>query len=336
MGLESGRLTLTTVYSIVKGMSLNNQSRKYGSGITCGLLVAGLSLCLSLAGCGGSEGGDPDSDGRPLVVATTTVLDDLARTLGGDRVRVIGLMKPGQDPHVYDALPRDAQSIAKADLVVANGLNLEATLHDIIENNAKGKIIYAAEQDGIVTLGSEDYAGAPDPHCWMDIAMFKLYAQKVRDGLIEIDPDHAAEYEQRTADYLAELDELQAWVVERFAEVPEAQRVILTSHDAFNYFGAANSIEVHGVIGISTEQAPRPQDIAALQQLVKDRNVKALFIESSVTPTLNAMVQKVADETGSIVGGTLYSDSLGRPGSGADTYIGMIRHNVNTVVEALK
>lgn len=271
-----------------------------------------------------------------MVVATTTMLDDLARTLGGDHVQVLGLMKPGQDPHVYDVLPRDAQSIAKADLIVANGLNLEATLHDVIENNAKGEVVYVAEQDGIEPLGSSTYAGAPDPHCWMDIGLFKLYAEAVRDGLIKIDPEHAADYEQRTADYLAQLDELDTWVRERFAEVAEEQRVIVTSHDAFNYFGEAYGVEVHGVIGISTEQAPRPQDIAALQQLVKDRNVKALFIESSVTPTLNAVVKKVAEQTGSNVGGTLYSDSLGRPGSGAETYVGMIRHNVNTVVEALK
>jgi len=319
-------------------MSLINQSIvapfvRYCLG---GLLM--LALVFGVAGCGGADEDTADAtdEGRPTVVATTTMLDDLARTLGGDRVRVVGLMKPGQDPHVYDVLPRDAQAIAAADLIVANGLNLEATLHDVIENNARGQIIYAAEQDGIQTLGSEDYAGAPDPHCWMDISMFKLYAEQVCAGLVEIDPDHAAGYEKRTAVFLAELDELQTWVSERFEEVPKEQRVILTSHDAFNYFGTANDIEVHGVIGISTEQAPRPQDITALQELVQSRNVKALFIESSVTPTLNAMVQKVAEQTGSTVGGTLYSDSLGRPGSGADTYIGMMKHNVNTVVDALK
>ncbi len=270
------------------------------------------------------------------MVTTTTMLDDLVRTLGGDRVHVVGIMKPGQDPHRYDVLPRDAQDIAGADLVVANGLNLEATLHDVIENNAKGLVIYVAEQDGIEPLGSATYAGAPDPHCWMDVQLYKLYAQAVRDSLVKIDPDHAAEYERRTADYLAELDELDAWVRKRFSEVPQSQRVIVTSHDAFNYFGQAYGVEVHGVIGISTEQAPRPQDIASLEQLVEARSVKALFIESSVTPTLNAVVEKVAQQTGASVGGTLYSDSLGRPGSGADTYVGMIRHNVNTVVEALK
>ncbi|MEM1027755.1 MAG: zinc ABC transporter substrate-binding protein [Planctomycetota bacterium] len=320
-------------------MTFYHQKQTLFSRLSLGSLAFLLAFGLITGGCGNAD--DPAdapeaSESKPTVVATTTMLDDLVRTLGGDRIDVVGLMKPGQDPHQYDVLPRDAQTIAEADLVVANGLNLEATLHDVIENNAKGKIVYAAEQDGIETLGSEDYEGAPDPHCWMDVSMWKLYVAAVRDGLIEIDPDGRAEYEANAEANLIELDELQEWISERFAEVPETQRVIITSHDAFNYFGAANSIEVHGVIGISTEQAPRPQDLAVLENLVRDRNVKALFIESSVSPALNAMVEKVAEQTGTNVGGTLYSDSLGQPGSGADTYIGMMKHNVSTVVEALK
>ena len=320
-------------------MTFYHQKQALFSRLTLVSLALLLAFGLIVGGCGNAD--DPSDapefdESKPTIVATTTMLNDLARTLGGDRIDVVGLMKPGQDPHVYDVLPRDAQAITEADLVVANGLNLEATLKDVIENNAKGKIVYAAERDGIETLGSEDYEGAPDPHCWMDVSMWKLYVAAVRDGLIEIDPEGQAEYEANAEAYLAELDELQAWISERFAEVPQTQRVIITSHDAFNYFGAANNIEVHGVIGISTEQAPRPQDLAVLKNLVRDRNVKALFIETSVSPALNAMVEKVAEQTGSNVGGTLYSDSLGQPGSGADTYITMMKHNVNTVVEALK
>lgn len=300
--------------------------------------LAGLLLSLSLVGCGGEQAEETGAaeGGKLSVVTTTTMLDDLARTLAGDNVEVVGLMRPGQDPHVYEVLPRDAQAIAAADLIIANGLNLEATLHGVIEGNAKGEVVYAAEHEAIETLGSEDYEGAPDPHCWMDISLWKHYVSAVRDGLIAIDPDHQADYEARTTAYLAELDELQTWITARFAEVPESQRVIVTSHDAFNYFGASNKIEVHGVIGISTEQAPRPQDIAALEAMVKERNVQALFIESSTSPTLNSIVEKVAEQTGAKVGGTLYSDSLGMPGSGADTYITMMKHNVNTVVDALK
>lgn len=290
-------------------------------------------LCISA--CSGETSNKDDAD-LPSVVTTTTMLEDLARVIGGKHIHVRGIMKPGQDPHVYDALPRDAQAIAKADLVIANGLNLEATLHDIIENNAKGSIIYVAEQQAIEPLGSATYKGAPDPHCWMDVTLFKRYAEAVRDALIEIDPEHEKAYRSSAEAYLAELDELNAWVLERFEAVPEAQRVIVTSHDAFNYFGKAYNVQVHGVIGISTEQSPRPQDIARLEQLIRDRNVKALFVESSVNPTLNAQVEKIATQTGTRIGGKLYSDSLGRPGSGADTYLTMFRHNVDTVVDALK
>lgn len=297
------------------------------------VFVVFCAAVLALPGCGG---GAEAADERPKVVTTTTMLDDLTRTLAGDHAVVTGLMKTGQDPHIYDVLPRDAQAIARADLVIANGLNLEATLHDVIENNAGGRVIYAAEHEMITPLESTTYAGAPDPHCWMDIKLFMRYTHAVRDALIEVDPEHKDDYTARAETYLKELEELDAWVRAQFDTVPEGQRVIVTSHDAFNYFGAAYGVEVHGVIGISTEQAPRPQDIANLENLVKERGVKALFFETSVTPTLNDIVQKVADSSGASVGGTLYSDSLGEPGSDAGTYLGMIRHNVTTVVEALK
>ncbi|MEM1108633.1 MAG: metal ABC transporter substrate-binding protein [Planctomycetota bacterium] len=322
------------IFQLQKRLSLQNGVRRFG--------LALLASAALITGCGdgsgdAANGAEGDSGkGLPSVVTTTTMIDDLVRTLGGDHIEVVSIMKPGQDPHVYDVLPRDAQAIADADLIVANGLNLEATLHQVIEANTNGKIVYAAEHEAIETLGSEDYEGAPDPHCWMDVSLWKHYTAAVRDGLIAVDPDNKADYEANATAYLAELDKLQAFIIESFAEVPEEQRVIVTSHDAFNYFGAANKIEVHGVIGISTEQAPRPQDIAALANMIKDRGVKALFIETSVTPTLNAIVEKVAEETGTKIGGTLYSDSLGRPGSGADTYITMMKHNVTTVVEALK
>lgn len=296
-----------------------------------------LGLALGLSGCGG--GADDDAaGGEPglSVVTTTTMLQDLTSHLVGDHGRVVGLMKPGQDPHVYDVLPRDAQAIAGADLVVANGLNLEATLDDVIANNARGRVVYVADRPEIEPLGSETYAVAPDPHCWMDVSLYMVYTRAVRDALVAVDPANEADYVARAQAYLAELEELDRWVREQFAAVPEAQRVIVTSHDAFNYFGEAYGVDVHGVIGISTEQAPRPQDVAALEALVRDRGVRALFVETSTAPTLNDLVRKIAERTGVSVGGTLYSDSLGGPGSGAETYVEMMRHNVSTVVEALR
>lgn len=276
--------------------------------------------------------------GRPKVVCTTTMITDLARTLGGTEAEVIGIMRAGEDPHIYEVRPRDAQTLAAADLILSNGLHLEATLAHVIGNNAKkgATIINLAETPKITPLESEATRGAPDPHCWFNVEYFKIYAERTRDALVAVDPANAEKYRERADKYLKELDELHGWVKEQISTVPRERRVMVTSHDAFQYFGRTYFIDVFGVIGISTEQQPKPGDIARLESLVRERGVKALFIETSVSQTLNDLVKKVADLSGAKVGGTLYSDSLGEPGTPAGTYAGMIRHNTMTIVDALK
>ena len=297
-----------------------------------GLLLTSLFI---LAGCGNPDAsGD---DGRSTVVATTTMIEDLANVIGGEEVNVIGIMRTGEDPHVYEVKPKHATAIKGADLVLYNGLHLEATLDTIVKEQASGVVVALAEQDGIdPIIGKEGLEVAADPHCWMDISLYKLYATRARDALIEVAPEHADLFESRTASYLNELDELEAWVVEQFNTVPVQQRVIVTGHDAFAYFGKAYGIEVHGLIGISTEQEPKPQDIEALKQLIREKGIKAIFPESSLGGSLKALIEKVAKDTGASVGEELHSDSLGEPGTDAATYIGMIRHNTSTMVEALK
>lgn len=297
-----------------------------------GLLLTSLFI---LAGCGNPDAsGD---DGRSTVVATTTMIEDLANVIGGEEVNVIGIMRTGEDPHVYEVKPKHATAIKEADLVLYNGLHLEATLDTIVKEQASGVVVALAEQDGIdPIIGKEGLEVAADPHCWMDISLYKLYATRARDALVEVAPEHADLFESRTASYLNELDELEAWVVEQFNTVPVQQRVIVTGHDAFAYFGKAYGIEVHGLIGISTEQEPKPQDIEALKQLIREKGIKAIFPESSLGGSLKALIEKVAKDTGASVGEELHSDSLGEPGTDAATYIGMIRHNTSTMVEALK
>jgi len=299
----------------------------------CALFACALVGTVLLAGCDGGA----DADDRPTVVATTTMIEDLAHVIGGDEVNVIGIMKTGEDPHLYDVKPKDATTIRKADLVLMNGLHLEATLASVIEGQASGKIVALAEQEGIKPLtGGDGFEVAPDPHCWMDVGNFKLYAAKTRDALIEVVPEHAELFTRRTEAYLKELDELEAWVVEQFATVPKRQRVIVTGHDAFAYFGKAYGIEVHGLIGISTQQEPKPQDIEDLKALIRQNQIRALFPESSISGSLKQLIRKVAHDTGAMVGDELHSDSLGEPGSDASTYIGMIRHNTTTMVKALR
>jgi manganese/zinc/iron transport system substrate-binding protein len=315
-------------------MTLTNQNIFGFASVLPALLLGAL---VSLSGCGGDADGATDAGQQPVrVVATTTVIEDLARQLAGDDAEVIGIMKTGEDPHVYDVRPNDAVTISNADLILTNGFHLEATLGGVIEQAARGTVVHLAETADLDPLGSEVYQGAPDPHVWMDVEMFRRVAEAARDALIEADPEHAEGYRQRAEDYLAELDELQSWVQQQWDPVPEDQRVVVTSHDAFNYYAAAYGVTVHGVIGISTDAQPQASDIEALRNMIKDRGVRALFVETSVAPTLNQIVRNLAQDTGVAIGGSLYSDSLGPDDSPGGTYVGMIRHNTTTMVEALK
>jgi len=302
------------------------------------LLLSGSAL---LVGCG--DGGQADAAGRDAnggkrlrVVCTTTMIADLAHQIAGDHAEIIGIMKVGEDPHVYDVRPRDAMTISEADLVLMNGLHLESTLGDVIAQHAQGPVVALAESPAIKPRGLlNNGTGAPDPHCWFNVEYFKVYAERTRDALVAADPAHADEYERHAAAYLAELDSLHQWVASELQRIPAEQRVIVTSHDAFAYYGECYGVEVHAVIGISTEEQARAGHVRELEQLVSHRGVKALFIETSVQATLNDLVRKVAENTGAAIGGTLYSDSLGPPDSEAGTYIGMVRHNTRTIVEAL-
>ena len=296
---------------------------------------AGVALvcALALTGCGGS--GEAASDERPTVVATTTMIADAARVIAGDDINIVGLMRDGEDPHTFKVTPQHGNAIADADLVLANGLHLESTLDKIIQNKAK-KAVYLAERGDIEPIADEGADGAPDPHCWMDVMIFRSYVEGIVRALVNLDPENKTAYHQRGSDYIGELTELDAWVREQFEQVPAERRVIITSHDAFNYFGRAYGIEVHGIVGISTDQQATARDITRLEQMIRDKGIRAVFYETSVTNTLNNMIKQIADETGIKVGGELYSDSLGKQGTEAGTYIGMIRHNTTTMVEALK
>ena len=314
-------------------MTLTNQNlRRSRFGIALGLI---LCVLLAVTGCDGADEGVAEAD-RLQIVATTTMIEDLARRIAGEDADVIGLMKVGEDPHVYDVRPNDAVTISKADLVLANGFHLEATLDRVIKQSAKGDVLRLAEAANIVPIGSTVYEGAPDPHCWMDVQLFRRYAEVLRDRLISLDAEHEAGYGQRAAEFLTDLDELEAWIRDQWQQIPEDQRVVVTSHDAFNYYAAAYGVEMHGVIGISTDAQPKAADVEALRQMIEERAVRAMFVETSVAPTLNQIVENIAEATGATLGGSLFSDSLGGPESAGSTYLDMMRHNTQTMVEALK
>ncbi|MEO0475626.1 MAG: zinc ABC transporter substrate-binding protein [Planctomycetota bacterium] len=291
-----------------------------------------------MPGCGnaGEASGLFEEDERPKVLALTTMIADAASIVAGDDAQVVGLMRAGEDPHTYEINPRDAVAVAEADLVLGNGHHLESTLKNIVTNQAADSHVYLAESSSITPLSDEGAEGAPDPHCWMDAKLFKVYVEGIRNALVELDPDNAEGYKARADTYLKELDELDVWVREQFEAVPKEQRVIITGHDAFNYYGAAYGVEMHGLIGLSTEEQPTAADVTRLENMIRDKGIKAIFYETSVSQTLNNLVKQMADQTGIVVGGELYSDSLGEQGTDAGTYIGMMRHNTTTMVEALK
>lgn len=291
-----------------------------------GLLVLAF-LTSAVLGC------KPPKEERETrrVIATTTMIADLAREIGGDRIEVTSIMEPGGDPHTYQPVPSDSKAVARSELVLINGLMLEGWIEDLVRN-AGGDQPVVAVSDGVETLDDPAYEGNPDPHIWFSVPRWKQAAINVRDALIEIDPEGAEGYRERTAAYLEELDALDDWVRSEIGRLPEARRHLVTSHDAFQYFGEEYGVEVMAVQGISTTSEASAAELRDVVDHVREHDIPAIFVESSVNPKL---IEQVERETGVEIGGTLHSDSLGPWDGPAGTYVGMVRSNVSTFVEAL-
>lgn len=294
------------------------------------LTLALVLVVSSLAGCKPASG-DADGDGKKRVVATTTMIEDLAREIGGPDVHVTGIMKPGGDPHLYQPTPADARAVAQADLVLTNGLKLEGWIDDLVRN-AGGDATVRVLSEGVSPLKDPAKTNYPDPHFWHDVGLWRTAATNTRDALVELDPANAEAYRQRATAYVARLDKLDGWVKERVATLPKERRTLVTSHDAFQYFGKAYGFEVVAIQGLSTQTEAGAQDLARVVETVRKHNVPAIFVETSVNPKL---IEQVSRETEAKVGGTLHSDSLGARDGKAGTYEGMIRANVDQVVDAL-
>jgi manganese/zinc/iron transport system substrate-binding protein len=291
-----------------------------------------------VAGCGPDASTSRPIAERPVrVVATTSMVADLAREVGGDRVEVVGLMGPGVDPHLYNASEGDVGRMAAADLILYNGLHLEGKMVDVLDRMEGRAAAVTAGIDRSRLVAPPEYEGNYDPHVWMDVSMWKEAAGTIADRLAALDSAHAEGYRQRAAAYRAELDSLDGWVRAEVDRVPPAQRVLVTAHDAFGYFGRAYGFDVRGLQGISTAAEAGTADVQRLARFVAEREIPALFIESSVSPRSIEAVRAAVRAQGHEVeiGGNLFSDALGGTGSGAETYEGMIRHNVGTIVGAL-
>lgn len=249
-------------------------------------------------------------------------------------------MGPGVDPHLYRASEGDVTRMSEADIVFYNGLHLEGRMVEIFERMAAQgarTTAVASSIDSTKLMSPAAFEGAHDPHVWMDVAMWSETVASVVEALSELDPQHAEEYEARAEAYRQRLASLDQYVREQVQRIPEPQRVLVTAHDAFNYFGRAYGVEVRGLQGISTVAEAGTADVQELARFVADRRIPALFVETSVSPRSIEAVRAAVQARGFnvSVGGNLYSDALGGEGSGADTYEGMIRHNVDALVTAL-
>ncbi len=277
---------------------------------------------------------------KPLkVVATVSMLADAVRAIGGDRVEVTSLLGEGVDPHTYRPTRADIARLSGADLIVANGLHLEAQLEQTLKSLAASRsVLFAAEripQDRL--LADEDYKDRKDPHVWMDPKLWSVVIETVRDALIARDPAGKPAFEAGAKAYLAEMQRLDDYSRRVLASVPESSRVLVTAHDAFRYFGRAYGFEVEGIQGLSTESEAGLKRIEELVSLLVAKKIRAVFVESSVPErNVRALVEGARARGHQIaVGGELYSDALGAPGSYEGTLIGMLDHNVTTISRAL-
>jgi manganese/zinc/iron transport system substrate-binding protein len=275
------------------------------------------------------------------IVATTGMIADAAQVVGGPKVEVAGLMGPGVDPHLYKASAGDVALLSKADLIFYNGLHLEGKMSEIFEQMNKRGIDTVAVTDGIdrsMLLTPPEFKGNYDPHVWFDVSLWMKVVGTIRDNLIQKDPENADLYRANTERYLADLSELNQYVKTTTRTLPEDKMVLITAHDAFNYFGKGYGYEVRGLQGISTESEAGTADVQELAAFIVERKIPAVFVESSVPPKYIEAVQAAARAKGFNVevGGELFSDAMGNPGTPEENYIGMVRHNINTIVNALR
>jgi zinc/manganese transport system substrate-binding protein len=274
---------------------------------------------------------------KPKVVATFSILADLAKNVGGDRVEVSSLVGPDGDAHVYAPTPADGRRLADAALVVANGLKLEGWMGRLIRSSGtKARIVEAAK--GVLPIKAEehghDHGGHAEvnPHAWQSVANAKIYVANIRDGLIAADPAGKASYEANAAAYLARLDELDAEIRAAVGRIPRDRRKIITSHDAFGYFQKAYGIAFVAPQGVSTEAEASAKDVGRIIQQIRRERIPAVFLETITDPRL---AERIAKESGAKVGGRLYSDALSAPDGPAGTYIDMMRHNIRALGAAL-
>jgi zinc/manganese transport system substrate-binding protein len=269
---------------------------------------------------------------HPKIVASFSVLGDMIHEIAGDRAQVTTLVGPNGDAHVFEPSPADAQRLAEADLVIVNGLGLEPWMDRLIRSTGyKGAVAVASE--GVVSRTmSEEGATVTDPHAWQDLRNGQIYVRNIAAALAKVDPGNAKTYEANAMRYANQLAELDKWVRTQIDMVPQSKRKVITSHDAFGYFGAAYGVEFLAPVGISTEAEPTARQLAGLIDQIKREHINTLFIENITDPRL---VETIGRESGAQMGGELFSDALSDPSGPAPNYVSMFKNNVPKLVDGM-
>lgn len=298
------------------------------------VLMAGFALTLLGAGVTRAEAQEPLG-----IIATTGMIADAARQVGGDLVEVKALMGPGVDPHAYRQTRSDIVAMTRAGLVLWHGLYLEAQMQDFLSELSEKRAVVAVADavPGDRLRGHDNYADKFDPHVWMDPQLWPFVVRRIQDVLTELRPDQAATFATNADAHVADLARLHDYAAEAMVSIPDSARVLLTAHDAFGYFGAAYDIEVLGIQGISTESEAGLNRIGAMVDMLVDRQIGAVFVESSVSDrNMRALIEGSAAKGHTVrIGGELYSDAMGPDGSYEGTYLGMIDHNITVIAGAL-
>jgi manganese/zinc/iron transport system substrate-binding protein len=287
-----------------------------------------------------SEWAQRTFDGKyPLRAACTTgMVADIVANVGGDYVNATALMGEGVDPHLYKASPGDVSQLSRADIVFFSGLHLEGKLGELLERMARRKpSVGVAQQIAAEKLLADEH-GARDPHVWFDVSLWSEAASAAANALIEFDPPHAATYRANLSAYQDRLSRLHAHATDQLATIPAEGRVLVTAHDAFRYFGRAYGVEVRAIQGISTDSEAGVRQVKELVDFLVERKIKAVFVETSVSDqNIRSLLEGCAARGHQVtIGGSLYSDAMGKAGTPEGTYEGMVRHNVDTIVAALK
>ncbi|WP_299095489.1 zinc ABC transporter substrate-binding protein [uncultured Metabacillus sp.] len=300
--------------------------------------IAAITVMCFLTACGNDQ---VNGDGKEKIQVTTTTgqVADVVKNIGKDKVEVVSLMGPGVDPHLYQASQGDIQKLNQADLIFYNGLHLEGKMNEIFEKMSKDKqtVAVADSIPETMLLRTKD-SNAHDPHVWFDIQAWIHTIDSVEKELTKISPENESFFKENALAYEKELQELDQYAKEQIETIPEESRVLVTAHDAFGYFGHAYGLEVMGLQGLSTDSEYGLKDVQGLVDILVERNIKAVFIESSISEkSIQAVVEGAKKQKHEVViGGELFSDAMGEEGTEEGTYAGMFKHNVDTIVSALK